>query len=227
MTSPIHQQLAAAGLAPAEHVADAGYTSADLLLAARDRGITLTGPLPPSTPRPGCYPAGKFTIDWDRQHATCPQGHTSTTWSPHTTSRGLQAIRVAFPAATCRACPARTQCTTATRNGRALHLRPRPVHDAVTTARAAQDTPAWKTRYAIRAGAESTIHQATRAAGIRTARYTGLPKTRLEHHLAATALNLIRLDAWWTSTPLDRTRPATRTSHLQQLHLTTTATPPQ
>jgi hypothetical protein len=30
--------------------------------------------------------------------------------------------------------------------------------------------------------------------GIRTARYRGLPKTALEHTIAATAINLIRLD---------------------------------
>ena len=47
------------------------------------------------------------------------------------------------------------------------------------------------------------------------ARYTGLAKTRLEHALAAAAVNLIRLDAWWTDRPLDRTR----TTHLQRLDL--------
>jgi hypothetical protein len=44
----------------------------------------------------------------------------------------------------------------------------------------------------------------------------GLDKIRLEHSGAAAAVNLIRLDAWWTGRPLDRTR----TSHLQQLVLT-------
>jgi len=55
--------------------------------------------------------------------------------------------------------------------------------------------------------------------GIRRARYLGLPKTRLEHNAAAAAINLIRLDAWWTRKPLDWTR----TTHLQRLHLTTAA----
>ena len=62
----------------------------------------------------------------------------------------------------------------------------------------------------------SIIHQATHVTGIRRTRYHGLPKTRLEHACAAVAINLIRLDAWWTGNPLDRTR----TSHLQRLHLT-------
>ena len=60
-----------------------------------------------------------------------------------------------------------------------------------------------------------TIAQATHVTGIRRARYLGLPKTRLEHNTAAAAINLIRLDAWWTGKPLDRTR----TTHLQRLDL--------
>ena len=54
------------------------------------------------------------------------------------------------------------------------------------------------------------MRQATHVAGIRPARYIGLDKTRLEHTAAAAAVNLLRLDAWWTGRPLDRTR----TTHL-------------
>jgi hypothetical protein len=216
-TAGVWDRLQAAGLPPGEHLADSGYTSADLLISGHARGITLTGPLPPRT-RPGRYPADLFTIDFTRQQATCPQGHTSTTWCPHTSSRGLDAIAVRFPAATCHPCPARSQCTTATRTGRTLHLRPQPIHETITAARTTQATPAWKARYGLRAGIEATIAQATHVTGIRRARYRGLAKTRLEHALAATALNLIRLDNYWTHTPPGHTR----TSHLQRLHLTPT-----
>jgi len=71
----------------------------------------------------------------------------------------------------------------------------------------------------IRAGVEGTIRQTSHVTGIRSARYKGLAKTRLEHAIAGTATNLIRLDAWWTGKPLDRTR----TTHLQRLHLTPAA----
>src|ERR1039457_6236574 len=50
MTEPVHDRMAAAGLLPAEHAVDAGYTSADLLLDARARGITLLGPLLSGSP---------------------------------------------------------------------------------------------------------------------------------------------------------------------------------
>ena len=51
--------------------------------------------------------------------------------------------------------------------------------------------------------------------GARRARYRGLPKTRLDHVYMAAALNLLRLEAFWTGTPLDRRR----TSHLTRLEL--------
>ena len=123
---------------------------------------------------------------------------------------------VGFAAATCRACPARAQCTSSARLGRQLFLRPREIHEAVAAARASQASQHWKDRYALRAGVEGTIWQATHVTGIRRARYRGLARTRLEHAAAAAAVNLIRLDAWWTGRPLDRTR----TTHLQRLNLT-------
>ncbi|MGO9053437.1 MAG: transposase, partial [Streptosporangiaceae bacterium] len=68
--------------------------------------------------------------------------------------------------------------------------------------------------YARRAGVEGTLHPAA-AHGARRARYRSLPKTRLDHVYMATALNLLRLEAFWTGTPLDRQR----TSHLARLEL--------
>ena len=41
-------------------------------------------------------------------------------------------------------------------------------------------------------------------------------QTQLEHNIAAAAINMIRLDAYWTGHPLDRTR----TSHLARLDFT-------
>ena len=51
--------------------------------------------------------------------------------------------------------------------------------------------------------------------GIRQARYAGIGKVHLEHVFAAIVVNLARMDAWWTGTPLQRTR----TTHLARLDL--------
>ena len=217
MLEHIHTGLDHRNLLPDEHIVDAGYTSAELMVSTRrDFRITLLGPLRIDNSAQARTNSGfdrtAFTIDWDNQRVTCPQGVTNTIWST-CTERGRESIVVRFPAPTCLTCPVRTQCTSSTRTGRQLMLRPREIHEMVEQARAAQTTEEWKQRYAIRAGIEATIHQATATTGIRRSRYHGLPKTHLAHVITATAINLIRLDAWWTETPPGRTR----TSHLTTL----------
>jgi hypothetical protein len=221
MTEPIHAALAGRELLPAEHYLDSGYPSAALVVDSLHRwGVTLVTPLLADTSRQAKQAAGydraSFTIDFDTQQATCPQGQRSTWWNP-VTQRGTDAIVIKFAAATCRGCPVRERCTrsSSTRVGRQLTVPPREVHDAQLAARAAQDTPDWQADYARRAGVEGTIRQAVAVTGMRRARYRGLPKTQLEHVYSAVALNLIRLHAYWNGNALDRTR----TSHLARLEL--------
>jgi transposase len=215
MTDIILDGLAERNLAPERLYADSGYLSAEAVLhAARAHGIALTGPMladNSAQARAGGYTQQAFTIDWDRKQVTCPEGAVSSQWRPLRTRSGKDAITVLFPAAACRACPARGKCTTAERTGRQLFLRPREIHQALAGARAAADSLS-QAGYARRAGIEGTMHQAA-SHGARRARYRGLPRTRLDHIYMACALNLIRLHAYWTGTPLDRRR----TSHLARL----------
>jgi hypothetical protein len=159
-----------------------------------------------------------FTIDFDREQATCPQGAVSTMWNP-ARAKGEDVIVVTFPASTCIPCPVRSQCTRSAQRRRQLTLRPRVLHETLQNARAEQTTDDWKARYRARAGIEGTISQAVTIAGGRRARYTGIDKVHLEHAFAATAVNLIRLDVWWTGIPLQRTR----TTHLARVGLTLAA----
>jgi transposase len=218
LTQVIHDGLDQAGILPGEHVTDSGYASAGHLTAARGRGVTLLTPLLPDPSwqaREGGITAASFTIDWDNRTAACPQGAASTGWSPAAGKNGEDVIIIRFPARTCRACPVRDTCTRSARSGRTLTIRPRETSQAVAAARAEQDTSQWKARYAARAGVEGLMKQATHVTGIRRARYLGLPKTALEHAIAAAALNLLRLDAWQTATPPDHGHP----TRLQQLNL--------
>jgi transposase len=218
MTGVIDDELAGKDLAPGRQYVDSEYLSAALVVSELARhGIALIGPMLAGTSaqaRGGGYTQQAFTIDWDRQQATCPQGAVSSKWKPTRSRDGTDAIIVRFATATCRDCPARGKCTTATWNGRQLYLRPREIRQALAGARAAQATIPFQADYARRAGIEGTMHQAA-SHGARRARYRGLPKTRLDHVYMAVALNLIRLEAYWTGTPLDRRR----TSHLARLEL--------
>src|SRR5947199_427894 len=163
MTEPVHHALARRGLRPGEHAADSGYASAELLLAARARGITLLAPVPPDPSpqaRSGGYTADMFTIDWEHKQVTCPQGQVSSAWTP-ARSKGTSIIFARFAKATCQPCPARARCTTAARSGRQLGLRHRRIHEAVTAARAEQASDDWQRKYRIHDGVEGNIAQAT------------------------------------------------------------------
>jgi hypothetical protein len=221
MTTPVHQQLEERHLLPGEHLVDSGYPSAELIIhAARVFGITLVSPMLLDTSaqaRAGAgYDKAAFAFDFDARQATCPQGVTSSAWSPCRQHHD-EAIVVSWPKNACTPCPARQLCTSGRR--RQITIRPRELHEALAAARAEQTTAQWKARYAARAGVEGTMRQATHVTGIRRARYLGLPKTQLEHNIAAAAINMIRMDAYWTGHPPDRTR----SSHLARLDFTLTA----
>src|SRR3954454_17821079 len=216
-TAAIHEALAGEGLVPAEHLVDAAYVDAELLVRSRDdHGIDLVGP-----PRPnpswqakleGGYTPDRFEVDWDKGQVRCPQGRRSSAWNAPVERSGAPYIRVQFRAADCGACPARPLCA---RAGQARHLRlhPRAEHEALKGARGRLATREGRRAYARRAGIEGTISQAVRAFGLRRSRYRGLARTHLQHVATAAAINVERLAAWFRAAP----RAATRTSRFATL----------
>ncbi|MBB4943801.1 hypothetical protein FHR32_008202 [Streptosporangium album] len=220
LTAPVYAALERRGPRPGEHAVDAGYTSAALIVSAHSAyGIDLLGPVGIDTTEPGQAQAGltqgDFAIDWDRHRVTCPRGAVSVSWSDQRKSNGTPITQIRFSNDDCGPCPVRQACTRAAHGkyGRTLTLLPQPLQQVLEQRRYDQQTQEWKDRYAVRAGVEGTISQAVRATQIRRTRYHGLPKTALGHVFTATAINLIRLDAWWTGT----TRGRTRISHLTRL----------
>jgi hypothetical protein len=185
--------------------------------AARGDGITLVTPTlldhSPQVRAADGFEKNAFTVNWTTRQVTCPAGATSINWSP-ARQHGRDAIVVKFGADACDTCPFRARCTTSARGRRQLTLHPKELHEALATARAEQKSETWKEKYKLRAGVEGTINQAITVTGIRHARYRGLPKVRLQHTFSALAIDLIRLDAWWSDHPLDRGR----TSNLTRLH---------
>lgn len=217
MAAVIHARLAESGRLPAEHWVDAGYVSAGALAAARrDHSVALHGPLAGNTTAQasGLYGQDAFSIDWEKQQVTCPNGVTSTQWRHGQSQQGLPVIRVRFSPADCRPCPVLRSCVSSPKaERREISLRHRDEYEAARQARAVQQTNEWKKRYQVRAGIEGTISQGVLAFGLRRSRYRGLSKTSLQHQLTGAAINLARIDAWLTSTP----RARTRTSHLTAL----------
>ena len=73
----IHDALATKGLAPSEHLVDAGYVSAEHLVGAREQhGIDLVGPARPDQSWQkqvdGAFQATDFVVDWERRRVRCP-----------------------------------------------------------------------------------------------------------------------------------------------------------
>ena len=216
-TAAIHEALAGKGLPPGEHLVDAAYVGAGLLVASRERqGVDLLGP-----PRPtvtwqakleGGYTADRFDIDREGERVRCPQGRPSSGWGRRVDQAGVPYVSVWFREADCAACPAQFLCT---RAGQARHLRlqPRAEYEALQAARRRLATKEGRRLYRRRAGIEGTISQAVRAFGLRRSRYRGLARTHLQHVAIAGAVNLERLAGWFRAVP----RAATRTSRFVAL----------
>jgi transposase len=218
-TEPIQQALIAKGLPPGEHLVDAAYMAADLIVRSREaHAIALLGP-----PRPdmswqsqvdGAYRLDHVAIDWDRQQVRCPQGKASVQWAERVDPAGHPYIQGGVSTHDCGACGARAFCTRAKPSRpRAMQLQPRRQYAALQAARAQYASEAGQKRYKRRAGVEGTLSQGVRAFGLRRARYRGGKKTHLQHVATAAAINVDRIVAWLDRRP----RASTRTSRFAAL----------
>jgi transposase len=100
-TAFIHEGLKRKDLLPEQHIVDTGYVDAKLLLESQqDYQIDLVGPTRrnhqwQANQQKG-FDADHFLIDWDHQQATCPEGHTSSSWTPAIDNRTNEVIEIKF-----------------------------------------------------------------------------------------------------------------------------------
>lgn len=211
-TDSIHQSLADKDLLPKEHLVDAGYVDGTLLVESKQKhDLELIGPVRDNvswqSKNPDAYDLSRFKINWKTKQATCPVGVKSTKkWTVRLDKWDNTVIGIKFPRAACRDCQFRHLCTRSKTEPREITLRPKDEHLAIVKRRKQQETKEWSKQYNQRAGVEGTISQAVRGFGLRSARYTGLSKVHLQHILTATAMNAIRLFAWFEGVPLAKTR---------------------
>jgi|SRR6266487_201209 len=203
MTEPIHQDLQQHQLLPAQHLLDSGYITAHLLVSSQQKfGVQMIGPGKVNVQWQANTPQGidnsQFQIDWEHQHAICPEGHTSISWTPTRDGRQHEVIKIRFSTSDCRKCPRLSLCTSSKSKypRRLLSVRQQQEHEALQAARQAQQTSHFITQYARREGIEATMSQGVRAFDLRRSRYIGLAKTHLQHIGIATAINLVRIAAW-------------------------------
>lgn len=119
--------------------------------------------------------------------------HVSPPWKQTMADRKPR-LSALFRRADCRSCAVRQErIGNVDGKGRHLLLLPQPLQEIQTQARAQQQTPEWKQRYALRAGAEATGSETVHAHGLRHCRYRGLAKTHVQHVLTAAGTNIVRL----------------------------------
>ena len=179
--------------------------------AEQRQKITLIGPVAQDTSWQARdehgFDKSQFSIDWQAQQVTCPQGKTSRYWIPTYDRHGKDVIHIKFNPADCTVCPSRELCTQAKAGARMLGIHPdQEQHQALQQARLRQKAPDFKQKYAKRAGIEGTISQGVRGFDLRRSRYLGLAKTRLQHLFVAASLNLVRMGAWLMEKPQAQTR---------------------
>ena len=143
LTAPIQEDLKRNDLLPAEHLVDARFLDANLLVSSREQGIDLIGP----PARNGTWQAragqgfdvSHFRVDWEAKTATCPQGKQSRYWQPRRDQWDNAYIQIGFARADCTACASRALCTKSTSAGRrSIVVRPQEQYEALQRARERQ-----------------------------------------------------------------------------------------
>jgi transposase len=210
-TAEIHHKLAQKQLLPAEHVIDAGYNDAALLVdSAQQYGIRLIGPVRENVSWQAKanqgYDLTHFAVQWEQQRVICPQGKVSTSWRPEKDAFGNDIISLKFSRSDGKSCPVRSLCTRSQTAPRTIVLRPREQQEALSAARIRIRSVEGKAEYDVRAGIEGTLSQGIRAFGLRRTRYCGLAKTSLQQAVTAAAINVQRVVNWLEGVPQEKTR---------------------
>ena len=194
---------------PGRHYLDSGYLSAALVVSelATRHGIALIGPLLADTSaqaRAGHgYARADFTVDYDTKTVTCPQGKTSASWTPCTQQRQGR-DRGHLLRQRLRPLPGPPPVHHQRRNGGSSPCRPatwpKPRPPPAPRKRRSRSRPT--TPAAPASKAPCTRPPATAPGAPATA---ACPKPASTTLYMAFALNLLRLEAYWTGTPA---RPA-------------------
>jgi transposase len=212
-TPIIHEALKQKDLLPETQFVDTGYLDAELLAESKKNyGVDLYGPTRPdykwqAREKTG-FEAAAFTIDWENEQATCPEGKKSLSWSPAIDRQNNKVVKIKFSGKDCMPCPSRDLCIRSVKEykRRTVTVRVKEHHEALKMAREREGTADFKEQYAKRAGIEGTVSRAVRTCDVRRSKYIGLTKTHLHHLLSATSLSFLRVGEWLMAIPKATTR---------------------
>lgn len=234
-TLPMLERLEAAGMKPEELIADTGYGSGENIVGAAEMGVSLLTPVQdpgapddvrewrpieaeaatvePAQAEPSSATGGapldladfQFNPTFSEVHA-CPAG-VAPEWQEVTD----QAYFAAFPADRCATCPLAARCPTRLLADGTRKLRWRDTRAATATRQRQQRAAAFKERYRIRSGIESTNAELKGRHGAGNLRVRRKARVEVAMCLKALALNAKRC-----SRHHNRLRAAARANDAQQ-----------
>jgi transposase len=153
-TPLIHEALKERNLLPERQFVDTGYLDAELLTESKKKyGVDLYGPTRPdykwqARERTG-FEAAAFSIDWDNEVATCPEGKKSLSWTPAIDGQNTKVMKIKFSGKDCMPCPSRDLCIRSVKDYKRRTIsvrRPREHHEALQRAREREGRAEFKAR---------------------------------------------------------------------------------
>ena len=186
---PAIEQSEANGLAPKQLLADGAYGSDENVQAAAEHGVELVAPAT-GTPDEGRKVAlHRFEIS-EEKVITCPEGHT-----PEFCKPGRKGGLIArFSTDSCGGCALRERCRV--REGKkGFYLRISAKSLRLALRRRHEQTEAFRSLYAMRAGIEATNAMAKRKVGLGRLRVRGMKAVRFAVMLKLAAVNIYRANA--------------------------------
>jgi hypothetical protein len=178
----VHQSERVMEAEVVETVGDCAYGGGPTRRAFAEEERKLTAKVPVST-NGDCFPKREFAIDLEKMEVRCPAGQTT---NDYRSAGEGQGGRLVFAAATCQACPLRSQCMRG-KGPRTLTIQAE--EDLQQRARVHNQSAAGRQSLRQRVVVEHRIARLVQL-GIRQSRYFGRTKTCLQVVMAAVVANL-------------------------------------
>jgi hypothetical protein len=198
---PIVSDLKEKEMLPKVLIGDTAFCSDENVQAAAKEDVELVGPVAGRSPEAEAVPAGQdqgmepltiddFAVD-ERTHKvhSCPAGRIplQTTYDGKTGTTTIE-----MPMGTCDSCPFRQACPIETKPGGRATLNYTDKQRRLAERRREEDTEAFRERYAIRSGIESTNSGLKRRLGLGQLRVRGKKAVFHAIYLKAAGWNLFR-----------------------------------
>lgn len=188
----MREREANTGALPEGLMGDTSYGGSSVreTLADMDPQLKLTAPVPPASNRAGRFTKDQFNIDLESRTITCPAGQTAAIPEHRSSTSEDSSQSVAFPRATCAACPLRAQCVGEGKGPR--HITVAANEAKLQAERVRQMQPDFQKHYRQRSRVEHANRLLT-AHGGRVGRYFGKAKTAFQLLLVGVVYNIEEL----------------------------------